>query len=365
MEWTVVGKGPAGLLAASILTLHGEKIRIVAEHEGSLGLWSGCLDYGQSSCLSLTLEQWQRLWRMIMRLWASLGVPSHMGAGYTMTCTGLLKPTFLCPSWQYFSTNPAPVWIVGFDGLVDSLQEVHAARLEDAIGKGVSWQRLPKPLLWREDWTTMTWAAFLETEEGLQWLRAHLTDLNAKIPPGWPLLLPQVVGYSQTLVLLRNLAHQFHRRIFEYPLITPALGGMRIRGAWQAWLRGHDVPIIAGRVTDYRHNRVVLDDGRSWPTDHVILATGGLLGGGMRIRPSGNVEETISHRTMGTIRGDNWDEVFRLGVTAEESVSACGRERAGWDPDRDHNGGLMLLGTVYQSLSEQGLDILMSEAMGA
>ncbi|MCL4496415.1 MAG: hypothetical protein M1294_16635 [Firmicutes bacterium] len=359
MSWTVIGRGPAGLLAASLLNMHGEECRLVAAHEGTMALWSGVMDRGDPELLPLNAEEWQTLWTLLSRLWGSMGIETRLGPALTLSCTGSLKATFLCPTWQYCTPDPGPLWIVAFEGLPDSLQDIHLSAIEAATGHSPFWQRLPRPPGWDDSWTAVRWASFIDQTEGKFWLKTLLQDLNPRVPAGWPLLLPQVIGRIRTGEILREIGRDLRRPVFEYPLVMPSLGGMRIRDLWQAWLRNRGVPLISGSVTEYLKHRIHLDDGRSWGADHVLMATGGILGGGIKVLPNGVVEEAITHRALGQITAETgWGPVFRWGSEANGSLSACGRQRSGWDPDRDRNGGAMILATVYQALREQGLNIL-------
>ncbi|PSR25037.1 MAG: hypothetical protein C7B47_13225 [Sulfobacillus thermosulfidooxidans] len=369
MKWTVIGQGPSGLLAASFLTLHHERCQVVAAHEGTMSLWSGCFDKGDSEPICVLDENRQTmLWELWRQLFWTMGIPMRLGDAYTPTCVGDLKTTYLCPSWQYSFNDPESLWIVGFDGLPDSFLDVHVPKLQRLTGKDVIWDHLSKPRIWREDWGTVRWASFMETLEGKTWLRESLQLKNAQIPSFWPLLVPQVMGRNSmtTIQWLTELGNQLGRQVFEYPLVSPSLGGMRIYEAWQIWLKSHGVSFIRGTVTAYKNGIVQLEDGRKWNSDHVIMATGGILGGGINILNTGRIEDSVTHEIFGNIMDQElrWEEIFRLGFLRQGTVSACGRQRAFWNPDKDRNGGIMILNTVYQALKEQGLDLLIPEWKG-
>lgn len=71
----------------------------------------------------------------------------------------------------------------------------------------------------------------------------------------------------------------------------------------------------------------------------MILATGGLLGGGLTLLPDGRAVDAVEHREVGVLgENDPPESVLRWGLPLGDSP-VSGRQVAGCDPDIDGDGG--------------------------
>ncbi|PSR35900.1 MAG: hypothetical protein C7B44_11820 [Sulfobacillus thermosulfidooxidans] len=372
---TIIGQGPAALLAASFIQEVQQDCVIVADSEGSLPLWSGSFDFHAPSDdisnpwslldrqpLMLPAETWAFLWESLVRFERAAGIPvaadipSHNW--WTITCTGKSKPVFVVPQWQYVQKTFLPVWFIGFQGLADSMADFQCHTYQQQTGVQAGFHVLPNPAPWTPSWGPIRWASYLDTDEGLSWLVSEIQNVAPEIPKTWPILLPQVIGRRRAEHNLQALTTALGQMVFEYPLVTPSLGGMRIRDRWVWYLKKQGVPFLTGRATSVEKGRVTLADGRQWHSDHVIVATGGILGGGLEVMVDGRLRDPLRDTVVGRIPPGRAIDLYSWGQAADygtPEMTACGSQCGGWDPNQDGNGGAMILATVWQSLCRTGI----------
>jgi len=121
---------------------------------------------------------------------------------------------------------------------------------------------------------------------------------------------PAVLGLRDPAVVQRELAEQIGRPVFEIPTLPPSVPGTRLLNVLKGWLLrqgarvqiGHAVtrPVVEGRRVV---GVAVASVGREtvFHADAVILATGGLYGGGL----------------LSDDRGRLWEPIFDLPVQAQ------------------------------------------------
>lgn len=368
----VVGKGPAGLLTASYLVRSGLAVTVVADGQGTLPLWSGHFDFRSVSDTGQPVEdpwaawatvsghphpsggraRWRQLWEELHDIWQRAGIPLPsrlpLANVWTITATGLPRATFLAPSWQYQAASPESVILVGFDGLSDSMPEWQADRYQRMTGLRAIGARLPKPPKWTPLWSSVRWAAFLDGEEGYGWMLDALDALLSRVPSGWPLVLPQVLGLRSTPRRIQDLTQRYRRPVSEYPLTPPGIGGLRIAERWEGWLKSRNVTFLSGHVGEVGAGGVRLAGGRFIPGTRVILATGGILGGGLVVHPDGRVEDPVERVVVGVWNDSVTDDQAAAWgrSTWGQTGPVAGRQVGGCDPDRHGDGGAMNLWTA-------------------
>jgi glycerol-3-phosphate dehydrogenase subunit B len=375
----VVGRGPAGLMAASLLVQAGVSVTVVADSEGTLPLWGGQWDFANGDAegpmaqdpwdwwrhvpsehpgAAWSPDRWRLAWETALTIWRQAGIP--MGAKlpdrnrWTLSASGRPRRVFLAPEWQYVADTWEPLCIAGFDRLVDAVPEWVAAHYRRATALPVFVTRLPAPPAWRPDWSPVRWARYFDESEGLEWLVDRVVEHCRGAPADWPLVLPQVLGLERTAEILETLRRRLGRPVFEWALLPPALGGMRVQRRWDAWLRRQGVAFVHGRVVRVDDSGCELAGGRRIPGEWTICATGAVLGGGLRVRPDGTVWETFTGACIDTVNDDNVNVVLptagrdrRLGGV----VLPVGRQVGGCDPDRHGDGGAVNLATSWAAAS--------------
>lgn len=382
----VVGEGPAGLFAASLLALLAHPVVVVAETAGTLELWDGHLDfrswtdeerrpvtdpwawwarYGPGHfAAGDDLGRWRRLWAFQGALFRELGVSGETAPPrqnrWLLTPLGDVRPAFRLTAWQYGMEEPEPVTVVGVEGFWDFVPTVVAEHYRRVTGLRAESVLLPRPREWEPSWQALRWATYLDRPEGRSWLVESVSaSLGPARAPG-PLLFPQILGLDTAERLMALLAQTTGRPVGEVGLVAPAVGGVRLARRWRRWLAQRGVATVRGRVAGVQAGRVALDDGRVLPARHVILATGGLLGGGLVLEPAGTVREPVSGVVVGTVAdGVPPRTVARWGVPQDVGeMSAAGRLVVGCDPDWDGDGGAVALWTaaaaVERAVPESG-----------
>lgn len=362
--WIIVGKGPAGLLAASLLLEQGHRVVVVAKGQGSLPLWSGALDFYSWDTkqhpvkapydhadhlpgLSLNREQWQAGWEDWRRILQKVGVQTQVSPDrenlLSPTLSGVLVPRYLVPEWQYAVTDPEPVTVVSWDGILDLDLHLWAERYQQHTKMAAKTIQRPAPGVWTARWTPLHWAGYLDSESGRRWLA---DDMEAALDDTFdqcPVLVPQIIGIRHTEEILSDLRVRLGRPVKEIPLIAPCLGGVRIAERWQEYLLGHGVRFVADEVVGVDGFGVQLATGGAL-SGRVVLATGGVLGGGFRLQ----WDRTMINAATG--QSIAWsgkpEDLSCIGVSDANSLwGVVGRSAGGWDGDR-HGGAGQVLGTV-------------------
>ncbi len=365
----IVGRGPAGFLFASLLVQHGGRVTMVADGQGTLPLWGGHWDFRSYSTdqqpitnpyawwrQSGKLERqkdaqlWRRRWSNLEALWTDVGIPVNVNLEpglnrWIMTPMGHMRPTYLSPAWHFSMDYPGPVVIVEFPGLADFSAGAVSVVYQWATGHRAETIRLEPPSPWREGWHALNWAWYLDSEPGRQWLLGALTAKE------WPkdaaVVFPQVLGIDQVESLLREIARIVDRPIGEVPLLPPSVGGIRVSRRWERWLKYRGLNLVTGHVVHAEGNHVLLANGRKLHGDQVVLATGGVLGGGLVVAPDGSVRNPITDTRVGSIAGSGIGWVGH--VDWNRGMPVVGRTVGGWNPDREGNGGALILWTVHEA----------------
>jgi len=360
----VIGRGPAGLLSASYLSQQGCEVTIVADADGSLAMWPSDFSFGrtqdshQSFPVQLSLAEWLRSFRELVTLFDAFGVtltlPTVDGIPHTLTAIGRHRPTFATPNWQYSSMAPEDLIFVGVDGLADSIVEAQVASYREQSHRDAVACTIPKPPGWDQSWGAIRFAIFLDSDAGIDWLTGQLKLALRAVPVGRAVVLPQILGLERTDLVLSRLSDELEHSVSEFPLLSPSVGGIRVRDRWERWLRRQGVRFVSGRVDEISPApRITLGDGRVFESDYVFLATGGVLGGGAKVAIDGDVTDELVNRGLG--RMEQVEDLNSLGhlevdCLGDGRVLAVGRAMGGWNPNRDHNGGAMVVSTVRTAL---------------
>lgn len=361
----VVGRGPAGLLFSSLAVQDGATVTIVADSQGTLPLWGGQWDFRNYDDLGTAITDpyawWQKFpartptlglsaawldrWQHLAALWNEMGIDVESPRAenrWTVTPLGHLRPTYLAPAWQHAIAKPGPVTFVGVPGLLDFSPEAMARVYGWATGAAAHVIELGAPAEWREGWNALNWAWFLDSAAGQLWLTRTLreTDLAAD----GPLLFPQILGVERCSTLMAHLTQVLERTIAEVSLPPPAVGGLRVQQRWDRWLRHHGVRFVSGHVRGAEAGAVWLSDGRRLD-GQVVLATGGVLGGGLTVDIDGTVRDAVA----GVVVARDMDDLATVGHPDPHGpIPVVGRMVQGWNPDQYGEGGAMMLWTVHE-----------------
>ncbi len=329
----VIGAGPAGLAAAWQAGERGLKARVIAKGWGSYYWNAGCVDVLGFSPLdpgSAIESPWDALQQLVRRqpghpyalaglehLEAALGAVQALCArsDYPLhgslernwklpTALGAFRPTCLAPETMIAGDmrSPSPALIVGFSGFQDFYPALIAANLESQGLPSAALTLDPASLKSVRWITARTLARQFESADFRRQVAAELRDRirPASFSPA-RIGFPAVLGLDRPLEILHDLEDLLGLPVFEIPTLPPSIPGMRLHQilAWTIEQRG-------GRVYDgVQVTGAIIHDGslagvwseaaarRPFHTAHnYLLATGGLLGGGLKATCDHELQET-------------------------------------------------------------------------
>lgn len=359
----VVGAGLAGLTAVWQLATHQKKVRLVSKGWGATHWHSGCIDVlgyypvdeeqpvesPGVTLAKLITDQPQHPYALmgVSRVEAALSAFQTLchEAGYPLhgsldknwllpSAVGTFRPTCLAPETMIAGDlrRDDPMLIVGIKQLVDFYPNLVA---ENLVKQGVdaAYLMLDLPKLAERNFNTpMSIGSLMEQAD-------FRTDLAQRIKPklgkAKRVGLPAVLGRQPSLAIKNDLEAQLGVSVFEIPGLPPSLPGMRLHaillqaieragGRIYHGLEGVGIEREGSRVT------AVLTEaaGRSKPHhfNQYIVATGGILGGGIVTNHHGEAREvvfglpvTVPESRLDWFKQDFMDPkghpVYRAGLT--------------------------------------------------
>lgn len=331
----VVGSGLAGMSAALTAAQSGKKVTLLTHGAGTLAISSGCIDvlgYQDGtrvenpfeSMAALPAEHPYRLiggadtvrealdWlKGICRKGGIDMAPAEEGNHRLITVMGTLKPSHLCPD----SFNPdcleevhraAVVTVEGMKDVHPGLIISQLQRYADYADKEFMEAVLPCPVEHaHRNITPLDIARHVETPEGLNWLEKSLAPYARLYPV---LLLPPICGMAHSQQIWNQLCSRLKVKIVEMVSIPPGVAGLRLREVFKKALNAAGVYTVESAEVV----RADVEEGTckalytltssgecGWEADSFIIATGGLLSGGIATAP-----------------GQAWESIFRLPLEA-------------------------------------------------
>jgi glycerol-3-phosphate dehydrogenase subunit B len=416
----VIGAGPAGLLAAWVASSQDARVRVLAAGIGTTHLspgWIGVLDAGGGPSgdtgLNLTgaLLRWiadhpqhpyalaglDALQKGLAALQeacaeAELNYVGNLQANYKLpTALGALAPAALAP--ESFASGdarlPGEMLITGPAGWRDFYPGLCAGNL---ARQGVSARSapfdLPEAAIGKFDSTPVGLARLFESAD----VRARVaTQVKAKLNGAARVGFPAVLGLEGHAGVWRDLQDRLGVPVFEIPTLPPSVPGIRLYSALKrALLRSGtrillDMTATRGLIEGNRAVGVVVPSPAREAmvrADRIILATGGLYGGGIASNRHGDMREavfdlplaipaTLSDRTPGEAPAwfddrflpERGHPVHMIGVRANanlqpkseagevllENVRIAGRLLGGYNPVIEGSTEGVWLATAYRA----------------
>lgn len=362
----VVGCGLAGLLAAIFTARQGHAVRLLYRGQGALGLGGGTIDVlgalpGQTCALKSPLDGLAALpeehpYRLageaaltaslhaFAALTAELGFPHTFRtdeAGRPLntpvfTAAGTAKPSCLVPpSMTMAGLAPGTsgdILIIGFAGLKDVYPRLMAqgfARLRSLADRPLIPLTLRCPAALcpdhfapharLRDLSTLDLARYMDTPEGLHWLTERLRAAHP-LTPDTTILLPPILGTAPSDRIHAALEAALGCHVHEVLTPPPSVSGLRLRTALFAELARLNVSLTANAtVTGYEAEgdrcQALLTSmgGRTlrWPAERFIMATGGIYGEGITVRPDSVVDAVFPQAALFpdlTPRSPDWSQ---------------------------------------------------------
>jgi len=404
VDLLIIGAGLAGLTAAWHAAKAGRKVKIIAKGMGVTHWHAGTIDVlgyttdgkGVARPLDAICDlppehPYRRLGAEgltaalddFAALAAGIGLP-YGGAQtpgdnlWLPSPVGAARPTFLAPEGQRAGdlSTGEPLLIVGLEGMRDFYPKLIAENLARQ-GHRTRHAFLPLSLFTpRRDVTNLQLAKLVEEPSRLAQLAEALTCVAQ---PGERIGLPAVLGFDDHPAALARLREATDAAIFEIPTLPPSVPGIRLHTRLRRRLEQMGVRVEIGMEAigyDAGGERIlwVETETSSRPLRHraanFLLATGGILGGGIDSDHTGLAWETIFDLPL-TIPQDRgrWfrshflgadgQPVFRGGVPVNDDFQpvqpdgrpvyanlwAAGSLLAGADPIRERSLEGMAMGT--------------------
>lgn len=333
----VVGSGLSGMTAAIIAAQSGKQVTLLTHGVGSLAISSGTVDvlgYVNGTAVDDPFEAMADLpeqhpyrlmgedtvrsavdWLRALSRKGGMTMTAAEGNRRLVTVMGTLKPSYLVP--ESFCADAIEdvhrIAVITVDGMkdvhpgliIDQLQRYpHLAEKEffEAV--------LPNPIAHaHRNITPLDIARHVETPEGFQWLKDSLAPY-AKLYP--VLLMPPICGMAHSQQLWNQLSMALNVKIIEMVSIPPGVAGLRLRETLKKELNRAGVyvventQVVSGEVEEgacKALTTVATGGENTWEADSFIIATGGLLSGGICTAP-----------------GKAWESIFNLPLDMPEQT---------------------------------------------
>ncbi|MDD3157725.1 anaerobic glycerol-3-phosphate dehydrogenase subunit GlpB [Anaeromusa sp.] len=401
----VIGSGMAGLIAAAAAAQRGKKTTLLSKGAGTLVIGGGIVDilgYTEAGKAILSpgaaVEQAQEA-----HPYAKLGLENVKQAakflqeiceqeGYAYvgdlehnqwvpTAAGTLKPTCLVPRTMDASRlcEAEEIVVVGLKGLKDYPTELISKGLERLFGANAKVTQVEIALSVEDgrDVTALDMARWLDSKAGLEECAVKLRQV---VKSGATLIMPPVLGTKPSYYAFETLQEATGCHIIETSSMPPAVTGLRLRKALLAYAKRQGVTIVDNAEAvraDVKNGRCTAIYTQGFGREHgyeaaqVIVATGGLYGGGLVAEPN-VVQERIFGLPVGAPeQSEFWgiQELFspggqpfaKFGVAVDdtlrpvdaagtvllENVRFAGRNLAGYDFSYEKSGNGVALASGY------------------
>ena len=350
----IVGGGLTGLVAAWRAQREGLKTVVVAQGPGSLPFTSGALDL-LAVYPTETKRYRESPWEAVSELietepdhpYGRVGLRRVRAAvedffpyleasplAYyrrgeenmaIVTGAGTIKPTYAVSGSMKNNrlawSQRRPALILGFEGLPDFSPEQLVGNLQDRWS-GLKAARLDRSILL--DGNRRLTIAHLAAEfERPEFRDRFAGAVKPLLGQSRFLGLPAVLGFDRVVDICRDLEERLGVDVFEIPLLSPSLPGMRLAGLLKRDL------LAAG--VDYRQgapiSRLEASDGsvtgacragssreEKILAEHVVVATGRFFGGGLEASQRGVREMLLGLRVEAPTDRDNWHMASFLGA---------------------------------------------------
>ncbi len=347
LDLIIIGAGLTGLMAAYTAAKAGRQVKLIAKGLGATHWSAGTIDvlgyYPDERTLvehplqtiqELVKAQPQHPFALLdetelkdtLQAFASLakeiGLPYLGNADTNLALpspVGAMRPAWLAPQAQITGdlSRDEPMLIVGLRGMRDFFPELIAENLRKQ-GHAARAAFLPLDLITdRRDSNTVQLANGLDAPTRRAKLAAELIKL---VQPGERVGLPAILGMAEHTAVMRELQATLGAAVFEIPTLPPSVPGIRLTTALRRRVEELGVRVevnmdVKGFHAENGRIAWIESDASARPlkhrADHFLLATGGILGGGI----------------MTDHTGHGWEVVFNLPLVLPENRAVWFRTR--------------------------------------
>ncbi len=340
LDLLVIGAGLSGMMAAYAAARDGLRVRVIAKGLGSMHWSAGGVDLlgylpGEEDAVVTPLTALDALpaghpyripgqegvtealalFQEIMGQsgLAYTGAPSADSNLSLPSPVGAARPVYLAPAGQRGGDldDDAPILVMGFQGMRDFYPELIAENLT-RLGHPARADFLPLDMITNlRDRNTIQLALALDEPERAKRLGQAL---KVRVRSGERIGLPAILGLDEHPRTLEILAAESGAPVFEIPTLPPSAPGVRLHKALRATLLDAGVRVEAGMEAmgferEGKRIRWVETETAARPlkhrASHFLLATGGILGGGIDSDHTGKA----------------WEVVFGLPLTTPQARS--------------------------------------------
>ncbi len=332
LDVLVVGAGLAGLTAAWQLAQGGKKTHVISKGWGANYWHTGCVDVlgyypidseepVESPAAALErliqdepehpyaiagMERISAALEAFKEMCAAQGYPLHGSLEQNWllpTAAGAMRPTCLAPETMIAGDlrKKDPILVVGFEGYGDLYPDWIAANL---TAQGIPAQAVTLSLPVLEAQAFVTCRTLASLFEQAQFRAEFAAALKPHLSGAARVGLPAVLGLVKPLEALHDLQDRLGVPVFEIPTLPASISGIRLSN-----LLVHALEAAGGRVFDGMEAVDCEADGNEVTgiltasaarlkrnrARNFLLATGGILGGGIQTHYNGRAWEKIFH----------------------------------------------------------------------
>ncbi|MCP4427841.1 MAG: glycerol-3-phosphate dehydrogenase subunit GlpB [Chloroflexi bacterium] len=338
LDLLVIGAGLSGLMAAYTAASAGLRVKVVAKGLGALHWGAGTIDllgyWGDkgvqrpfstipqlppnhpyqlmgAEAITSALAEFMALSDKLGLSYGRENGPGMMRMDtdgenlWLPSPVGATRPAFLAPMGQIAGDlrYEHHMLIVGFTGMRDFYPQLIVENLNKQ-GHTARAAFLPLDTISdRRDNTAVSFASQLDIHKN----RQKLARVLKKIAKPWERIgLPAILGLDYHPHVILDLVGGTGADVFEIPTLPPSVPGMRLFRALRNKLREMGVRVETGmEVINHQSSIVNRQSSIEWVATetsarplkhrarHFLLATGGILGGGLAGEMNGRVRETI------------------------------------------------------------------------
>jgi len=332
----VIGAGLAGLVSAWQAAQNRKRTSLIAKGMGSLYFHAGCIDVlgkrnrdenqpiespgsGITELIKTNpdhpyaksgLDELDHALQDFKRLCNKAGYPmlGSLERNWLLpTASGGLRPTCLAPQTMISGDlcQPEPMLIVGFKQYPDFYSKLIADNLTlqgiPASGITISIENLEN----RRFVNSINLAAMFEQVDFRQKVVRAIQAAWYRSIPGIERLrigFPAVLGIDNAGSVIKDLENQLGYPVFEIPTLPPSIPGMRISRLLHKAIEKsggrvfEGMQVVSSEIKD-QHIIALQSEAaarlKSHSSNIFILATGGILGGGISLDADGKIHESI------------------------------------------------------------------------